>query len=173
MPALHLGIMVTLLILAQDMGWIYATFPKGNLCSALRQIRRGQKAFPIFIDSQFPSAQNDSRPKWQILRWHILDSFITYIYRYYVFIIWNSFFFLLKILFIYFKERQRAQARGRVRGRNRLPTEQRAQHGARSQDPEIVTWTKGRSLTDWATQVPLFHILIKKGLLLIKHDKGP
>ena len=43
---------------------------------------------------------------------------------------------------------------GRGRGRSRLFTEQGARCGAQSQDPGIVTWAKGRCLTDCATQVP-------------------
>ena len=34
------------------------------------------------------------------------------------------------------------------------PAEEGAQYGAWSQDPEIMTWAKGRCLTDWGTQVP-------------------
>ena len=34
--------------------------------------------------------------------------------------------------------------------------------GTQSQDPEIMTWAKGRHLTDWATQVPQkFKIILK------------
>ena len=41
------------------------------------------------------------------------------------------------------------------RGTSRPPTEQRAwQCGAQSPDPGIMTWAKGRCLTNWATQVP-------------------
>lgn len=83
------------------------------------------------------------------------------------------FFFLLKILFIYFKERQRAQARGRVRGRNRLPTEQRAQHGARSQDLGIVTWAEGRHLTFGATLVSLFLFLTADHLSFLLKSEEP
>ena len=39
--------------------------------------------------------------------------------------------------------------------RIRLSTEQGAQHEAWSQDPRIMTWAKGRQLTNWATQAPL------------------
>ena len=42
--------------------------------------------------------------------------------------------------------------RGRWRGRGRLPKEQGAWCGARSQDPRIMPWAKGRRLTDWVTQ---------------------
>ena len=34
--------------------------------------------------------------------------------------------------------------------------EQGAWSGAQSQDPEIMTWTKGRRLTNWATGAPLY-----------------
>ena len=49
-----------------------------------------------------------------------------------------------KILFIYLRERERGHGGGegereRGRGRNRLPTEQGAQCGAPSQEPEIMT----------------------------------
>ena len=45
--------------------------------------------------------------------------------------------------------------RSRGRGRIRLPTEQGAWCGAQSQDPEIMTWAKGRPSTNWATQATL------------------
>ena len=49
---------------------------------------------------------------------------------------------------------------GRGRGRNRLPMDQGALHrSSSSQDPEIMTWAKGRHLTDWATQVPQLQCL--------------
>jgi len=59
--------------------------------------------------------------------------------------------------FIYLFDRERAQV-GRVvdrgRRRSRLPAEQGARCGARSQHPGIMTWAEGRHLTIWATQAP-------------------
>ena len=53
--------------------------------------------------------------------------------------------------------------RGGVRrGRSRLPTEQGAQCGAWSQDPKIMTWAKGKCLTNWATQASLSHIFFSQ-----------
>ena len=64
--------------------------------------------------------------------------------------------FFLKILFIYLTDRsQLGREAGRERGGSRLPAQQRARCGARSQDSGIMTWTEGRGLTHWATQVPL------------------
>ena len=61
-----------------------------------------------------------------------------------------------KIFFIYFfdrkRERERAHAGGNGRGRSRLPAEQGARCGARSQDLGIMTWAEGRRSTDWAPQ---------------------
>ena len=46
------------------------------------------------------------------------------------------------------RERERISRRkDRGRGRSGLPTEQRAQLGAPSQDPVIMTWAEGRHLT--------------------------
>ena len=62
--------------------------------------------------------------------------------------------FLKKILFIWERGRERAQAEGtagRGRGRSKLPAEQGAGHGAWSQDSEIMIWAKGKHLTNWAT----------------------
>ena len=49
-----------------------------------------------------------------------------------------------------------SQRDGRRRGRSRLPVEQGAWHGARSQDLGISTQVKGSCLTNWATQVPCY-----------------
>ena len=62
--------------------------------------------------------------------------------------------FFFKILFIYLRERDGAQS-GRT-GRKRLYIEQGAQVGAPFQDPVTMTWAKGRCLSDWATQAPLW-----------------
>ena len=64
-------------------------------------------------------------------------------------ILFSSFY---KVLFIYLRGRKH-EWRGRGRGRSRHPAEQGALSEAWSQDPEIMTWAKSRSLTDWATQV--------------------
>jgi len=64
----------------------------------------------------------------------------------------------LKILFIYLRERVREREStrgGSGRGRSRLPAESRARRGAPSQDSRMMTWAKGRRLTNWATQAPL------------------
>ena len=50
----------------------------------------------------------------------------------------------------------RGSGRGRGRAGSSLPTEQGAWCGAPSQDPGIMTWAKGRRLTDWATQAPQY-----------------
>ena len=55
-----------------------------------------------------------------------------------------------------------ARERGRVRGRSRLSTVQGAHcrdSGAPSQEPGLMTWAKGRHLTNWATQVLPFSAL--------------
>ena len=56
--------------------------------------------------------------------------------------------FLKNILSIYLRERERDNKREHERRagrhRSRLPTEQGAWHRAGSQDPEIMTWAKGR-----------------------------
>ena len=65
--------------------------------------------------------------------------------------------------FIYLREREntsRGRRRVRGRGRGRLPTEQGPWHGAWSQDPEIMTWAKGRHLTHWATQEPFYMVFL-------------
>ena len=68
----------------------------------------------------------------------------------------------LKILFIYFRERQRywERAQEEKRGRSRLP-------GAQSQDPGIMTWAEGGHPTDWATQMPLVMHFKMKYLLIL------
>jgi len=59
--------------------------------------------------------------------------------------------------FIYLREREQAQVgreAGRGRGRSRLPAEQGARRGARSQDPGTMTWAEGRRST---TEPPRRH----------------
>ena len=59
--------------------------------------------------------------------------------------------------FIYLRETECVHVRmraGRDRGRSRLSTEREAWCGAPSQDSGIMTWPRGRRLTNWATQVP-------------------
>ena len=66
-------------------------------------------------------------------------------------------FFKKKILFIYLTERERAQVgreAGRERRGRRLPAEQRARHGARSQNPGIMTQAEGRGFNPLSPQVP-------------------
>ena len=72
------------------------------------------------------------------------------------------FFIFLRLIdwLIWERQKERAWVRRGGRGRMRessstLPTEHRTWHGARSQHPGIMTWAKGRHLSDWATQVPL------------------
>ena len=55
---------------------------------------------------------------------------------------------------MYFRERAHKLERDRGRGRSRLTTEQGAWHGGWSQNPGIMTWTKGKCLTNWTTQAP-------------------
>ena len=70
------------------------------------------------------------------------------------------FFIFLKIfiyLFICQRERERASTgRQSGRGRSRLPAEQGARCGTRSQDAGIMTWAEGSRLTNWATQESLY-----------------
>ena len=73
------------------------------------------------------------------------------------------FFFLRFCLFIWQREQESAsQESSRGRGRSRLPVDLGAPCGAPSQDLGIMTLAKGRHLTDWATQVPPPHYLLKK-----------
>ena len=60
----------------------------------------------------------------------------------------------LKMLSIYLREILLG-GRGRGRERSRLPAEPGAWCGTQFQDPEIMTWAKGRCLTHWAIQVPV------------------
>lgn len=53
---IHLGagfpslwIKVSLPVLVQERGEIYATFTKGNACSVFREIRGGQRSLPTFV----------------------------------------------------------------------------------------------------------------------------
>ena len=65
----------------------------------------------------------------------------------------------LKIFYLFDRESTQAGgAAGRGRGRSRLPAKQGAWHRAGSQDPGILTWTKGRRLADWAIQMSLFTV---------------
>ena len=67
-------------------------------------------------------------------------------------------FFLLCFFFFqrfYLFTWERAWAEGRGRGRSRFPAGQEAWHWAQSQESKIMTWAKGRCLTNWATQRPL------------------
>ena len=86
---------------------------------------------------------------------------------------WAHYFFLLStfyffLRFIYLRDREsvnvsRERGRGRERQRTSswLYTECEAQHGAQSQDPEILTAPKSQigNLTDWTSQVPLSNFL--------------
>ena len=71
--------------------------------------------------------------------------------------------FFLEILFIW--QMEWAQTEGEAEregeaegGEKQASAEREAWYGGRSQDPRIVTWAKGRCLTDWAAQVPTFWI---------------
>ena len=75
--------------------------------------------------------------------------------------IFDVFSFLKKILFIWHSEGFGEQARaGRAAEREDSPMS-RELDVAPSQDLEIMTWPKGRCLTDWATQAPLLLIFLK------------
>ena len=90
------------------------------------------------------------------------------LFRQVLIVCWPPFFFL-KILFIWHRERERPRSQvGRQGGRwrNRFPTEKGAQCGARIQDPRIMTWTKDRCLTNWATRCPFV------GHLKSGHSRG-
>ena len=82
----------------------------------------------------------------------------------------NLLLFLNLFYRVYLFEREREREREhKRRGRSWLPAEQRAWFGAWSQDPEVMTWIKGRCLTNWVTQVPpknLFHKGISKSVCL-------
>lgn len=51
-------VLLLILVLERQVGGvvcgIYATFTKGNLCFAFRQISGRQRTFPAFVDSQSP-----------------------------------------------------------------------------------------------------------------------
>ena len=64
-------------------------------------------------------------------------------------------YFILLRFYLFDKETEReGTIRGSRRGRNRLPAEQASGCGPGSQDPVVMTWAKGRYLTNCATQVP-------------------
>ena len=68
-------------------------------------------------------------------------------------------------LFIWEREKERESkhtqaGEGGGKGRSRLPTEQGAQCRAQYQDPEIMTWAEGRSLANWASEVPFSLLFI-------------
>ena len=74
-----------------------------------------------------------------------------------MYILWLSFFKDFTYLLMYFLRfaylfERKHTSKDTGRGRSRLPTEQGAWHGTRSQDPEIMTWAEGRRFSDWATQ---------------------
>ena len=64
----------------------------------------------------------------------------------------GTFFFFLKILFIYLTKREREntsrQSSRQREGEKQIPTKQGAQSRARSQDPRIITQAEGSPLTD-------------------------
>ena len=68
----------------------------------------------------------------------------------------DSVIFLRFYLFIWERERNNKQGEGAEgeRERSRLSAEQGARCGAQSQDLEIMTWAKGRCLTNWAIRAP-------------------
>ena len=68
-------------------------------------------------------------------------------------------FSFLKI-FVYSLDRE-STSRGSRKGRNRLPTEQRAQPGFDPRTPRITTQAKGRLPTNQVTQVPLGFLTLR------------
>ena len=72
-------------------------------------------------------------------------------------------FFFFYLMFVYFWERDRAQAgEGQRGGRHRIwsrlwAVSPEPDAGLELTDCEIMNWAKGRRLTNWATQVPLFY----------------
>ena len=66
-----------------------------------------------------------------------------------------SLFFFFKI-YLFTKEREKEKAWAGAEGEADT-AERWAPYGARSQDPGIMTWAKGRRLTDSAPQAPLPH----------------
>ena len=91
------------------------------------------------------------------------QKFLTYyVFIFIQYVILCNFFFhyffiprvFKRFLCIWKRRRERERERigeGRSRGVSVLPSEWEAQHGAQSQDPEIMTWAKGRHLIHWAT----------------------
>ena len=78
-----------------------------------------------------------------------------------VLLLWFVVCFYLGFLFIW--ERRRDSDREhklRRRGRSRLPTEQGAWCGAPFQDPGIMTWAKGKRLTNWSPRCLLLLLII-------------
>ena len=73
----------------------------------------------------------------------------------------DSFLFVFVLgfyLFIWQKEQKSTnEGSSRGKGRSRLPIEQAAWCRAWSQNPRIMTWAKGKHLTNRATQVSLFY----------------
>ena len=89
------------------------------------------------------------------------------------------FFFQGFYLFIWQREERKREressSRGaarRRRGRSRLSAEQGAQCGAQSPDPGIRTWSKGRHLTNWATQGPLHYYSYYMRNMGAEHQEG-
>ena len=72
-------------------------------------------------------------------------------------------FFIFKH-FIYLRESEQGEKQSR-RGIRRLHTEHRAQSGARSWDPEIITWTETKSwMLNWLSHSGTSRKLFKKRL---------
>ena len=77
-----------------------------------------------------------------------------------------------KYIYLFKRERENRQLGwGRGRGRSTLPAECRAGCGARSQDPEIMTWAEGRRSTDWAQQVPWSQFLNISYIFIKNHGQ--
>ena len=92
-----------------------------------------------------------SQQEWQNRKANSVWVIFIYFLRFYLFIWkWE----------IYIEREHEPGGRGRGRWRSRLPTEQGAQRGTRSQDPRIIIWAAGRPWTEWATQVPLLESLL-------------
>ena len=112
-----------------------------------------------------------SHPSWSLDLWQPLFPSLSVVMQIWPFVICSQLatyaialeysfvcFFLSFFLFFFFRfylfiwQRERPQAGGAA--------EEEGASRARSQDPRIMTWAKGRHLTDWATQVPCIPFLV-------------
>ena len=104
------------------------------------------------------------------MSFHILVDVSTLLFKNFLLIHMtvNEYSFLLfsfkDFIYLFQRERKRSQVGSgeRAEAEGDSPTEHGARCGAGSQDPRIMTWTKGRRFTNWATQVPHHLQIFKK-----------